>query len=244
METIFRRVVGDAGRCSVVVATGRAEGDVHLRNTEPDTLEARQRRATGRRWAMADQVHGTGVHAIDGALPESEAIAAAGRVHADVLATDAPTVPLAIWTADCAPVVLLGVGGAVVAFHAGWRGLAAGIVDGAMDELAVRGDTVGAAVLGPVIHPCCYSFGAVELALVADRLGCAPEEIAGTTTGGEAALDMPAAVAAALARHEVELDVVGPCTACDERWYSHRRGDTERQALVTWSEVTRGDGIR
>ncbi len=245
METIFRRPVGDDGACSVVVATGRTDGDVHLRNTADDALADRQRRSTGRRWVMTDQVHGTAVHAVDPTVPESDAIAAAGRAHADVIAADDQTLPLAIWTADCAPLMLIGARGSVVAAHAGWRGLAAGIVDLAVAELTARGDAVGAAVLGPVIHPCCYSFGADELALVAAGLECPPEAIAGRTTGGDRSLDMPGAVAAVLARHEVQLDVVESCTSCDGRWFSHRRGDTERQALVTWREPMGSlDGVR
>jgi hypothetical protein len=43
-------------------------------------------------------------------------------------------------------------------------------------------------------------------------------------------------VAAGLRRTGVELDVVGPCTGCDARWYSHRRrGETGRHAVVAWS---------
>jgi copper oxidase (laccase) domain-containing protein len=35
----------------------------------------------------------------------------------------------------------------------------------------------------------------------------------------------------------VPLDVVGPCTGCDERWYSYRRrGDVGRHAVVAWTE--------
>ncbi len=153
----------------------------------------------------------------------------------------ASSTPVAVWAADCAEIVLFGRDGDVVGCHAGWRGLAAGVIDVAVNE------TPGplAAVLGPCIHPCCYEFGALELQRVADGVRVAPEFIAGTTasghgstgTAGRLALDVPAAVAAALARHGIELDVIGPCTGCDERWFSHRRGDVERHAVVAWYEA-------
>jgi copper oxidase (laccase) domain-containing protein len=60
-----------------------------------------------------------------------------------------------------------------------------------------------------------------------------PAEIAGTTVDGSTALDVPAAVRSALAHHGIELDVVGPCTGCDDRWFSHRvRTDLGRHATV------------
>ncbi len=99
-----------------------------------------------------------------------------------------------------------------MAVHAGWRGLADGVIDVAVDELAKRDDHSVAAVLGPCIHAECYEFGVVDLAAVAGGVGADVDRIARSTADGRTRLDVPAAVAAALARRGIGLDVVGPCT--------------------------------
>src|SRR5690606_35893587 len=68
------------------------------------------------------QVHGTRVWRFDAP--------AAHEVEADAAVTDAPGVVLAVLTADCLPVVLAARDGSEVAVaHAGWRGLAAGVLE-------------------------------------------------------------------------------------------------------------------
>lgn len=179
---------------------------------------------------MLDQVHGTDVVAFAGDPPWQRTVGVG-----DVLVVDDPVRPVAVWAADCAPVILADRRGRrLVAIHAGWRGLAAGVLDVAVGALGGR---AGAAVLGPCIHPCCYEFGADDAARVAAGVGVAPAAVTSTTTAGTAALDLPAAVAVGLARHDVGLDAVGPCTACSARWYSHRaRRDDGRHALTAWFE--------
>jgi copper oxidase (laccase) domain-containing protein len=104
------------------------------------------------------------------------------------------------------------------------RGLGAGTVE---------------AALGPCIHPECYAFGPGELDRVAARLG---DGVRARTATGELALDLPAAVEAALASVGVPLDrAPSACTACapGPRSYSHRaRAERERQALVLWLPTT------
>lgn len=227
---------GDERGHVVVAATERDDGDFHPRRTEAATLARRQRTVNGRVWAMVDQVHGVRVHRLDANGAPAAVVAAAGRTTADVIvgAVDAPVAPIAVWAADCAPLFLIGERGAVVGTHAGWRGLAAGIVDVAFGELG--GEGVAAAVLGPVIGPCCYPFGPDEIGAVAVGIGVPAAQVTGRTTSGAVALDVPTAVAAALARHRIALDAIGPCTGCDGRWFSHRRGDAARHAVVAWWE--------
>jgi purine-nucleoside/S-methyl-5'-thioadenosine phosphorylase / adenosine deaminase len=123
----------------------------------------------------------------------------------------------------------------VGAVHAGWRGLAAGIVERAAERMRATGASDVTAVVGPCIHAGCYEFGADDLDRVVERCG---EVARGVTADGRPALDLPAAVRAALVR--AGATVVGgdaPCTACDRRFFSHRaRGDTGRQALLVWIE--------
>ncbi len=212
-----------AERRLAVVATERRDGDVHPINLDPHVLRDRQRSITppDGRWVMTDQVHGVRVVDADTDASWTPTVGAG-----DVIVTRSTGVPIAIWAADCAPIVLAADDGTLVGAHGGWVGLAAGVVDVAVHAATTRGGAITRAVLGPVIHPCCYEFGRRDLDTI-------PDAVAGRTAHGALALDVPATVAASLARHGVRLDVVGPCTGCDERWFSHRvRREPGRHAVV------------
>ena len=238
MLELLRR---DLGECvAVVTVSERSDGDVHPEQVSHDALVVRQLAATRSRWIMLDQVHGVEIYR---SRPDTPLTSMVGV--GDVLVGDAPiegraTRPVAVWAADCAPVMLFDRHGVPVACHAGWRGLAAGVIDVAV----AAGSRPVVAILGPCIHPCCYEFGERELAQVAAGVGVDVDAIAATTSSGALALDVPAAVTAALARHDIDVVIGGACTACDGRWFSHRRGDVERHAMVGWSEVTQRDEAR
>lgn len=153
---------------------------------------------------------------------------------ADAAVTATPGCVLAVRTADCAPVVLLG-RAAVGVVHAGWRGLEAGVVAAAVEAMAALGDPPPVAHLGPCIRPGCYEFDGPELAGLVARFGPA---VRGTTTWGTPALDLPAAVRAALVVAGVdEVHDDAGCTACDGRWFSHRaRAEPGRFATTAWLE--------
>jgi YfiH family protein len=186
-------------------------------------------------WLCAGrQVHGSTVqrvYELDGRGGEPVAIDADG--HATTLARVGATV----LTADCLPVALgavaEGIGGegrgAVVAMaHAGWRGLAAGVLEEAVHALRELGATGPIeAVVGPCAGVCCYEVG---------------EEVhAAFGTPGEyrrgKSIDLRA-----IARDKLLAAGVGSvshadaCTICDERFFSHRRqGRTAgRQAGIAW----------
>lgn len=225
MLELARRRLGD--RELVVVATEVTDGDMRPDGAHADAPP----RAPGARWVMVDEEHGVGV--FDADAPPHSACLPVG----DVIVTSRCDTPIAIWAGDCAPLILGGQSGVLVGVHAGWKGLAAGVVDVAIAAMAERGDGPCVAVLGPCIHVECYEFGDTERELVAAGVGAESARITGTTTAGTRGLDVPAAVGVALSRHGVVLDVVGPCTACDTRWFSHRaRGDLERHAVVAWTE--------
>jgi len=203
-------------------------------------LSNRRRVATvlglaGMPWAVARQVHSARVlrvadaRALGQGPPEAKPPVGEG----DGLVTAAPGVVLAVLTADCAPVVLADpAAGVVGAVHAGWRGLAAGVVEAGVAALAALGADPAATVglVGPAIGGCCYEVGADVRAAVGDRY---PAALA-TTRDGRPSLDPAAAAAEALAAAGVgEVRVAGECTHdLDERFFSHRRdrGATGRQA--------------
>ena len=232
MQELLRRDID--GRTAVAAVTECSDGDVHPEIVDADTLLRRQLTLTGNRWVMLDEVHGVNVVTVDSLASVAWPLAGTG----DVIVAEQSTETLAVWVADCAPLALFGANGTSrVVAHAGWRGLADGVIDVAVDALESTGTQVAAAVLGPCIHPCCYEFGDADLEQVARGVGASASDVAGSTSWGTRALDVPAAVTAGLARRDIEIDVAGTCTGCDRRFRSHRRrAELERHALVAWFE--------
>jgi YfiH family protein len=208
----------------------------------------------GRPWALARQVHGNRVLAVDtgtglGAGPAAPGSGRAGTValgqgppegkppvgEADGLVTTDPGVVLAVLTADCAPVLLADpAAGVVGAVHAGWRGLAAGVVEAGVAAVAALGADPAATVglVGPAVGGCCYEVGPD----VREAVGARYPAALATTRDGRPALDPAAGAAQALERAGVEVTNVrlaGECTVdLADRYFSHRRdhGRTGRQA--------------
>jgi len=127
-----------------------------------------------------------------------------------------------VFAADCVP-VLIASAGSVAAVHAGWRGLAGGVLASAVRELGggqVGGVRAGA-WLGPAIGPCCYEVGEDVAERVASRSG---EEIVIRASGGRPRLDLQLAAARQLADLGVARVVrVENCVRCDPDWCSYRR---------------------
>ena len=178
------------------------------------------------RWISLHQVHGAAVYPADRAGPT------AGRPapQADASVSDEPGAVLSVLTADCGPVALVAPG-AVAAVHAGWRGIAAGILEAAVAEVRSRTSGQVRAVVGPCVHPECYEFSPTDLAPLVDRLG---PEVAGTTATGRPALDVPRAIRLALAGVGVtDITDVDVCTSCSPDHFSHRRdGRTGLQTML------------
>ncbi|MCJ7439333.1 MAG: polyphenol oxidase family protein [Acidimicrobiia bacterium] len=175
-------------------------------------------------WCWLRQVHGTTVVA-------AEAVAGAGEPpDADAAVTAVAGLPLVVLTADCAPVALA-CDNAVAVAHAGWPGLLNGVLEAAVTRLRSIGRGPVRAVLGPCVHPARYEFGRGDLDRMVARLG---PEVESRTDIDTPALDVPAAVRAALGRVEVTVvDDVDVCTSASSDHFSHRRdGRTGRQGLV------------
>ncbi len=211
--------------------TGRAEGDLGHAGAwvERPTaeVEARRQAVAPKPWTWLRQVHGSRVVVVD------EPGGASGE-EADAAVTRQPGAALAIFTADCAPVAFASDDGVIGAAHAGWRGLAAGVIPATVDAMRALGATGPiTAALGPCIHAGCYEFGQEDLDAVAAVLG---DGVRATTADGTPALDVPAGVKAALAEAGVELAYEDPaCTACSPDHFSYRaRREMQRQALVVW----------
>lgn len=90
--------------------------------------------------------------------------AAVAGIEADAVTTRAPGRVCAVLTADCLPVLLCDEAGVVVAAaHAGWRGLAAGVLESTVAEMAMPGKQL-LAWLGPAIGPAAFEVGEEVLA--------------------------------------------------------------------------------
>jgi polyphenol oxidase len=202
-------------------------------------LSNRRRTATvlglaGLPWAVTRQVHSALVLRVDRAgLGDGPPEARPPVGEGDGLVTAEPGVVLAVLTADCVPVLLADpAAGVVGAVHAGWRGLAAGVVEAGVAALAGLGADPAATVglVGPAVGGCCYEVGADVRAAVGARY---PAALA-TTRDGRPSLDPATAAVAALAAAGLgEVRVAGECTYdLAERFFSHRRdrGVTGRQA--------------
>jgi copper oxidase (laccase) domain-containing protein len=208
-----------------VTCSTRLDGDFHRVEVPYPELERRRRALVDLPWTQLDEHHGVTVVRVD-------APGAADGEPGDVAITDIEGAVLGCWVGDCAPVVLVGAISEFAVVHAGWRGLAAGVI-----QTAIRAfhEPVAMALLGPAIGPCCYEFGASDLGAVAAGVGDRVGQISGRTRSGQLALDVQAAVTAACRNEGVPVDVIEGCTGCSFPGYSHRvRRDPQRHVVAAW----------
>jgi YfiH family protein len=182
-------------------------------------------RELGVAFAYGRQVHGCGVLVADRANdPELE------PAEADAVVTDADGVGAMVLTADCVPIAIARAG-AVAMVHAGWQGLARGVIAAAASALGTphRGGPMAAAI-GPSAGPCCYEVGDELRARFAEY---GPEVWNGRRLDLWAIARRQLATAGVATVHELGL-----CTICSsaEMFFSHRRdgGVTGRQAGIAW----------
>jgi YfiH family protein len=183
-----------------------------LTDDDPALVAANRERvraqAGAARLSQGRQVHGTRI-AVDGE----------GGAEADGQVTTHPGVAAIVLVADCLPVALAGPDAAGVV-HAGWRGLAGGVLEAGVAAVG-RGPVTAA--IGPGIGPCCYEVG---------------DDVRAVFASTQRTLDLKAVARARLQAAGVqEVHDCGLCTACDaRRFFSHRRdrGVTGRQAGLAW----------
>ncbi len=216
-----------------VVCTGAADGDLG-RSAPPEELAARRARIAAGAWTWLDQVHGADVVVVEHPGDRCGA-------PADAAVTREPGAVLCVLTADCAGVALWSDEGVVGVAHAGWRGLAAGVLQACVDAMRSLGaDRIGWR-LGPCISPAATEFSPEDLDPLVERFG---PSVRSRTTEGRPALDLRAGVGVALSECGLEvpegaLDV--PCTTVGDDWYSWRaRRDSARQATVVWRDPAAG----
>lgn len=196
-----------------VAFTDASEGD--MRHDEAARWVVSDQLGIERDWATLTQVHGSKV--VEAASPGNWG-------EADAMYTTVRGLPLAVFTADCAGVVLLGEKAVGVA-HAGWRGAASGVVTALRNAMALSGHNPRVAAIGPVIGPCCLEVGP-EVAVQFPGLTA-------TTIWGATSIDLTATAVAQL--DGLETWSVGSCTRHEPSWFSHRKdGTAMRMATLGW----------
>lgn len=181
----------------------------------------------------ADPVWLKQVHGVHICRADSET---RGEPEADGAVTGERGVVCAVLTADCLPVFLARTDGSAVGIvHAGWRGLAAGVIEAALKALP-GSDAPVTAWMGPAIGPSAFEVGPEVHDAFVNRH---PEDAAGFRPGHG---DRYFADLYALARARLERAGVvragggGYCTHDEpQRFFSHRRdGLTGRMASLIW----------
>ena len=194
---------------------------------------------TGAQPLWLQQVHGCAV------VHASAALTAGEPPAADAAWTDEPGVACIVQVADCMPVLLAAPGGrAVAAAHAGWRGLAAGVVEAALAALCAAARCEPAQVaawLGPCIGPRRFEVGADVLQAFGQAPGNADPQrfVASAPSAGAPRwlAHLPKLASDRLARAGVQHISGGNWCTVEQRsrFFSYRRdGITGRLAAAIW----------
>ncbi|MEE8167201.1 MAG: polyphenol oxidase family protein [Myxococcota bacterium] len=175
--------------------------------------------------AFPQQVHG--VRVVEAAAWEPDQ-----RPPADAILSTPGQPEIGIVTADCVPILAACLDGAVVvAIHAGWRGLAAGVIEAGMQALQarVRGQPLIAAI-GPAARGCCYEVDDPVRQALSERYPHQLEPpVLAEGRAGHFQLDLPALAIRILESVGVVASSIGTthcvCTICDAQQFESYRRD-------------------
>jgi len=216
---------------AVIVGGALADAGMHALMS-PAQVNARHREAL-QQWVAAacpgavsnlrgvDQVHGAAVVAAS-SLRDGRRVEADGVIAAD--AQDAPVV----MAADCAPVWLFDPARQIVALlHAGWRGVAAGVIEAGVRAAAESGAEAHrlVAAVGPHLQACCFEVGPEVAAHFAGHTRPAATLVIERHRNDSVALDLSSAIAARLRASRVPtIHAALACTRCRaDILHSYRR---------------------
>ena len=178
--------------------------------------------------AWLQQVHGIAVaHADPGVV-----------ATADASWTATPGIACAAMTADCLPVLFCDRAGTrVAAAHAGWRGLAAGVLEATLDTLALPSAEV-LVWLGPAIGPQAFEVGPEVRETFIQQLPETEKAFVASQNVGKYMADIYELARLRLAARGVTAVYGGDfCTVADPRFFSYRRSSrTGRFASLIWLE--------
>ncbi|MGE8485840.1 peptidoglycan editing factor PgeF [Pseudomonas sp. FP1740] len=197
----------------------------------PQAVAENRRRLTDRfsiQPAWLQQVHGIVVAQADPNLVAT----------ADASWTATPGIACTAMTADCLPALFCDRAGTrVAAAHAGWRGLAAGVLEATLDSLAVPPEDV-LVWLGPAIGPQAFEVGPEVRETFVQQLPEAAKAFVPSQNAGKFMADIYELARLRLAARGVTAVYGGGfCTVTDPRFFSYRRSPrTGRFASLIWLE--------
>lgn len=221
------------------------------RGDEPERVRENYRRFCAAthtdpaRIVMANQVHGVTVRRVTEGDIKADLLADT-PFEADGLVTDVSGLTLAVFSADCVPILLFDpVKNIAAACHAGWRGTAGAIaaetVAAMVSDYGCRRENLRAAV-GPAIGPCCFETDADVPRAMEKGLGPLAQPYIQDLGGGRYRVDLKQLNGAILRRSGLTadyLDISDACTCCrHQRYWSHRytKGHRGSQAAVIMLE--------
>lgn len=195
----------------------------HVGDDPANVAENRRRALTAMgldpaRLKTVGQVHGNKIVKIDQRYSRDD-----GEKEADALTTTLTETPLAVFTADCVPVILADTERRkITVVHAGWKGIYSLIVPRALagfKSTAHSGTRNLYAFIGPAVGPCCYEVDR-------DRAGLFNEKYV-TSEDRRISLNLPAIVRDQLLEAGMDIDNIadsGLCTCCrKDLFFSFRR---------------------
>jgi YfiH family protein len=212
--------------------TTKSAGSFGLKSDEPSRVITErwsalraELRPGGSRLATANQVHGAAVlmhqDCWEGWLRAGDADGHAARTRGTALA---------VAVADCVPVFIAHPSGAIALLHSGWRGTAARIVERGIAALVRLGLSPSDLRVhtGPSICGQCYEVSADVYA-----------QLVGRDPGKPTTVDLRDLIAGhARAAGVTHISTTSSCTRCNnDRFFSHRAGDTGRQLGVMIADV-------
>src|SRR5688572_5496424 len=207
--------------------TSRQAGSFNLASEEP-----------------ASGIFGRWMALVEALVPRADRLATSLQVHGDRIiehrdawtgwlrdtsgadghVSEARRTAMAVTLADCVPVFLGHPSGLGAVLHSGWKGTAAGIVRRGLAQFTRRGLSARDVLvhLGPAICGRCYEVGPDVYAAVT-----------GVSVGRATLLDLRAVIADHARQAGATVSISEWCTRChNERFYSHRAGDSGRQLGV------------
>lgn len=186
---------------------------------------------------FADQVHGFEVASITESDAGRGSTDPSDAPRADALVTTSNRIVLAILTADCVPIVCVDPDASVLCvIHAGWRGLAGGVIEAGLLSMAEHGASMTriAVGIGPAIEGSRYEVGPEVVESLSLRLGTRTKpRWLRTGTANRALVDLVAGCRLVLERHAVaSIDAIGHATG-ERQFFSDRSArPCGRQALL------------
>ena len=213
--------------------TERADGDARVASRLRATLSGARHSDVVLPILRLSQIHSREIVVVQDAVSHPAPIGDFGNIgQGDAIVSSSNTVAAAIFVADCAPIGIYDRASDLVAVvHAGWRGVASGVVANAIAKMRDLGAKDLTALLGPHARSCCYEFSPHDIEKVSSSVGC---DLAARTRAGDPSLDLERGIVFQLEELGVGLEHLSQeCTICDPRYFSYRGGDINaRGALV------------